>query len=104
MKNETNHTLGAWEVTNTHAIDARGNKKPSGVFITKNGEDIAYIPIGENRYGNARLIAAAPDLLAALQDLVRARQDFFDAMPSCWETFDGIARAAIEKATGKGEA
>jgi hypothetical protein len=49
---------------------------------------------------NARLIAAAPDLLAALQDVVDAYQKHFDAMPVAWQTYDNIARQAIEKATG----
>ena len=49
---------------------------------------------------NARLIAAAPELLAALQDMVGAYQRHFDVMPVAWQTYDDIARAAIAKATG----
>jgi len=39
-------------------------------------------------------------LCAALQDIVDAYQNHFDAMPVAWQTYDNIARQAIEKATG----
>jgi uncharacterized protein involved in exopolysaccharide biosynthesis len=39
-------------------------------------------------------------LCAALQDIVDAYQKHFDAMPVAWQTYDNIARQAIEKATG----
>jgi uncharacterized protein involved in exopolysaccharide biosynthesis len=39
-------------------------------------------------------------LSAALQDIVDAYQKHFDAMPVAWQTYDNIARQAIEKATG----
>jgi hypothetical protein len=48
---------------------------------------------------NARLMAAAPELLEALQSLTSAYQQHFDVMPVAWQTFDNIARAAIAKAT-----
>jgi hypothetical protein len=48
---------------------------------------------------NARLIAAAPELLEALQSMTSAYQQHFDVMPVAWQTFDNIARAAIAKAT-----
>lgn len=53
-----------------------------------------------NAAANARLIAAAPELLAALQSIVAGYQAHFDAMPVAWQTYDNIARAAIAKAEG----
>lgn len=54
----------------------------------------------DTNIANARLIAAAPELLAALQGMVDAYQRHFDVMPVAWQTYDYIARAAIAKATG----
>jgi len=51
----------------------------------------------EQRLANARLIAAAPDLLAALQLAIEAECGLADYEPE-WED---AARAAITKATGK---
>lgn len=50
---------------------------------------------------NARLIAAAPEMLAALQTIVAGYQAHFDAMPVAWQTYDNIARAVIAQATGE---
>lgn len=47
---------------------------------------------------NARLIAAAPDLLAAAQSLINGRTDCNDR--NCGECTHCRARAAIAKATG----
>lgn len=44
---------------------------------------------------NARLIAAAPELLAALQDVI----DYIEGKPDMTEPF-GVVRAVIAKATG----
>jgi hypothetical protein len=51
----------------------------------------------DERCANARLIAAAPDLLAALKAIVNRADD----SPMCWPEFDA-ARAAIARAEGGG--
>jgi hypothetical protein len=51
-------------------------------------------------HANARLIAAAPELLAALWDIVEAEEHDGDASVCDFATLQSIARAAIAKATG----
>ena len=97
----TTHTKGPWKVGQYLGslrqfvihMDVGGNGRGSDVAFTSaafgNDETIA----------NARLIAAAPDLLEALKDMV----DLVELM--C--PFDGPqqrkARAAIARATGESE-
>lgn len=50
---------------------------------------------------NARLMAAAPEMLQALKDVSKAYQDMFDVMPVAWQTFDHIVSAAIVAAEGE---
>jgi hypothetical protein len=97
---ETKHTPGPW-------IWAKGYKGPFGAG--PDNEVLNYFSYegmhlwGEHEKANARLIAAAPDLLAELQNIANAN-------PSSWdeETRDQFqqwaqnrARAAIAKATGE---
>lgn len=85
------HTPGPWEAVGNLVRTCR---KPDG----RGGLLVAECPanIG-NRIQDARLIAAAPEMLAAIRGLL-------DALPSA-TTHPAIkaARAAIDKATG-GEA
>jgi hypothetical protein len=61
----------------------------------------------EQRLANARLIAAAPELLQALQTAKQALAAAKEAMPMNWEASalceqaEDIADAAIAKATGE---
>ena len=84
------HTPGPWTVTLSN--DAR---KESRIV----GADETTVVAGRFPLStDARLMAAAPDLLAALQKLVRA----VDRLPGN-NPLDGLAdgaRAAINKATG----
>ncbi len=86
------HTPGPWEV---HEL-ADGPSKtigPLGVFVAQT--------IGGNDTANARLIAAAPDLLAACKETLQCcdaiNQDDADLLPS--DTISQI-EAAIAKAEG----
>ena len=54
-------------------------------------------PMGED---NARLIAAAPELLAALRLMMREYEALRFEQPERWPTAAAAARAAIAKATG----
>ncbi len=89
------HTPGPWFVA--HLPDGQGSWvacDPDGCGIHADGSYMAVCvsPIGE---ANARLIAAAPDLLAALEGLFR----LLDA-GSLYEPQAFAARAAIAKAKG----
>jgi hypothetical protein len=89
------HTPGPWLAAN-----AQGGRIFKQWRIYSAGKSIAALtqPEGIGRaaevdYANARLIAAAPDLLAALQELVLCPNKF--RPDSVWEA----ARLAIAKAT-----
>lgn len=49
---------------------------------------------------NARLMAAAPDLLAALEFVREFYQRSFDVMPVAFQSVDDLCAQAIARATG----
>lgn len=88
---ETKHTPGPWNFHGSTLVQDKGNRLNLGTFHEAPG-------LGTAADSNARLIAAAPDLLAALQDLCRL---------SIWNNASDYdrarvtkARAAIARATG----
>ena len=88
------HTPGPWEADK---LDSDGIPIYGGP--TDNAPLIARVyDVGEDIRTNARLIAAAPDLLAALQDLLEARR--LHMGPSAVRLRYEIARDAIAAATG----
>ena len=91
-----NHTQGPWTVDGAVATENLDVLGEGGRVAMLDCDDID----ADTLEANARLIAAAPELLTALQDIVDAYQNHFDAMPVAWQTYDNIARAAITKATG----
>lgn len=72
----------------------KGEWKREGtiIFVPGGGFDVRYMPDAEE---NAKLIAAAPDLLEALQDALHAYDKHGEH--SEWD----FARAAIAKALGE---
>jgi len=95
------HTAGPWWAYNRH-----GARIFKGWSITNGAGVVARVdiePSPETQYANARLIAAAPDLLEALED-VCALRDFPDSAKGRAAAGRGDpyrrARAAIAKATG----
>ena len=90
------HTPAPWSVEVDHSSNA-----PEFIRTYVDGEmyDLASVLCDEtgNATANARLIAAAPDLLAALQNVAAC----FDANdPDSMANAMADARAAIAKATG----
>jgi len=82
------HTPGPW--TSREAYD---NGEPCGMVIGPMGYDIATSNEDENR-ANARLIAAAPEMLAALSAIVEAgRMSSSQRAVYCAD----IARSAIAR-------
>lgn len=93
------HTPGPWHQSHRHCGCGMYNTQ----VYTADGETIATLhwypkpkdengSIGTYREANARLIAAAPDLLEALEEIVTISDRDHDA----WER----ARAAVAKAKG----
>jgi hypothetical protein len=85
----TKHTPGPWVI----------GKRDHDVVMVDTASGTAICDVygeSDDRPANARLIAAAPDLLAALEDI--ARGDYSD--PLCMKTPEQRAREAIAKAKG----
>ena len=87
------HTPGPWTVICDSPI-VRIHEWTQAIDATKSGKDFA-----EDR-ANARLIAAAPDLLAALRIIADTPTDA-TRVPQEIARVRRIARAAIAKAGGK---
>lgn len=98
------HTPGPWHVSGVRRKwpHAFGSGVMDSHLVETDAEMIAIVPYDQDQHSlcwhDAKLIAAAPDLLAALQRLVLPHFDEHpeDFMPDWHE-----ARAAIRKATGK---
>ena len=99
------HTPGPWQV----AVDIFDNDgMPETAIQAMNGGATVAVALDfglnnpDMRQANARLIAAAPDLLEALQELVSivAIHQFSTNNKFAWAEME-CARAAIAKATGE---
>jgi hypothetical protein len=96
------HTPGPWTLgkreTGGQWIDAEGETRPIALAFRN-------FPT-ETDDANARLIAAAPNLLAALEAIVRQAEPLYAAIPDSPATHSAHvlmdeARAAIAKAKGE---
>lgn len=93
MKTHTKHTSGPWKV---ETRIKSGEFVRTAHIVTPDGSHLANVgPC--NIDANARLIAAAPDLLAALVGMMNKYGDK-SAFPTCDASIS--ARAAILKAEG----
>ncbi len=77
------HTPGPWQ------LGAPSPDVNAAATVRSDGWDVAHC-FGTNAEPNARLIAAAPDLLAACQAVIHATSD-----PTRWaqQVIDAIAKA-----------
>lgn len=88
---KTQHTQGPWIITNGRCIYGSGDFiKPFVASVEDDHNDAETA-------ANARLIAAAPDLLAALQAIVIGN---VYGNPTQWNLAIDRGIAAINKATG----
>ena len=94
----TQHTSGPWSVI-------KGS--PQAGIITAPNRSLGIAEVfggGETDIANARLIAAAPQMLAALRAALEAMGDSYDATDAAGEAgasvWDQVANA-IESATGE---
>lgn len=93
------HTPGPW---NAPTDIARG--RPRCLVLSNRGDEIARVNHHREEFGaDARLIAAAPDLLAACRDMIEAMNDYECGVddPPTPKHREMMLRAmsAVEKAT-----
>jgi len=108
MRN-ANHTPGPWEHGNNGLIYGQcGEDDVEAPFVCDVIEDSAMQALGmlsPVEEANARLIAAAPELLKALEDLLADIDDLASEFAISKEiansSYGQAARAAIAKATGR---
>lgn len=105
---DVQHTPGPWKLEHTSGGDGGGCCVVVDGMPPRNG--IAYVqaqvddPYNYARNANARLIAAAPELLAALLPMVQFAMIFHVDCPdraAAVQAKIDAARAAIAKATGE---
>jgi hypothetical protein len=90
----TQHTQGPWIITNGRCIYGNGDFiKPFVASVEDDHNDA-------ETEANARLIAAAPDLLAALQAIVTGN---VYGNPTQWNLAIDRGIAALAKATGEAQ-
>lgn len=96
---KTTHTPGPWTIDGRTYDIARADTHNADVMeivtIRHRMDEIAYVPSLDT--GNARLIAAAPDLLEALQRIVAWADAGCDPSSKSIEA----ARALIKRVTGE---
>jgi hypothetical protein len=92
----TKHTPGPWVV-----YDDSNDDKTSRIEIVATGKTVAriYHSVPKEDLPNARLIAAAPDLLDALGTALDGWQREFEYLAKRTPVWVEKARAAITKAT-----
>jgi hypothetical protein len=96
------HTPGPWHITDegSQIVVQTFSDHPTGTLAR-------IYRVDKSAYSDARLISAAPDLLASLEDaefLLRKAGLMAGPMRDSFNRSAGDARAAIAKATGKGQA
>ena len=92
----TEHTPGPWQSFNGGAVVGTVENSGGSTYVA----DIRHRANGESA-ANARLIAAAPDMLAALERIA-AITGSTGGHKSMVEEFQFLAHAAIAKARGEG--
>lgn len=109
MGEKQGHTRGPWEVRFArngypYSIEApNGNRGPGGITSVTRWGAISF-PSSQEGLANARLIAAAPDLLEAADHIDRTATDIADDMVMISGSAYRLMRAAIAKATGDTDA
>ena len=97
VKMSTKHTPGPWRLNSDALVCGNGDLMMS-IAICYDKSSAADGVSRDEMKANARLIAAAPELLDALQSLL-ARVSSDIIANQCWHEEQRAARAAIAKAT-----
>ena len=98
-----NYTKGPWSISRRSK-----STELKDIFISAGGEYVARVVVPytsksiEEYEANARLIAAAPDLLEVLQDIIECRDALLNnrELPMTTEQWEAKCFATIAKATG----
>jgi hypothetical protein len=98
------HTPGKWKAV--YEIDVANEgwivKSDARPYVAS----VLWGAIASETEANARLIAAAPDLLAAISEIIEYAEQYLDLCdgdhPACEASIE-MARNAIRKATGEAE-
>ena len=104
------HTPGPWRIDKLANVDC-GYGRYSGAILSKEDKPVVIFDPSESEYAialdphspNARLIAAAPELLAVLQGLVKRIDMVNRGVAESVEliSLTQAARALLARATGK---
>ena len=104
------HTPGPWiaEFGEAYRVRAQGDGGQVAIMTNLKGQfGMLGRRSGDEVAANARLIAAAPELLEALRGMMDAYADLCDDVTPSYQTYErrkarvDAARAAIAKATGE---
>ena len=96
---DTKHTPGPWEAIGNIVRDVPRPTERGGM---SGGYLVAETAVQDShRYANARLIAAAPDMLAALEQMIALHAPAETRFPSLGDTPAGRAYAAACAAVSK---
>jgi len=102
------HTPGPWQVTRLHGEPARAITNRDNVLVADCYPDTHEdLQLPQSYQANARLIAAAPDLLEVLKDITPeeygcSKRHTFITAPDCQDCqIAQRARDAIAKAEGR---
>ena len=96
------HTKGPWELILNYDNNLKGSIKGRHTIKDSDGWNIARIwESAPNAEANARLIAAAPDMLEALQWYVDNDDTSYGEEDAYWEAGRDKATEAIRKAKGE---
>ena len=96
---DVKHTPGPWKAEHSGTGDATVIACPG--WTHKDGSNFSPTIVGRIGWEDARLIAAAPDLLAALKHIEALRVANFDPRDIAWEPAVREMHAAIAKAEGR---
>ena len=94
-------TAGPWGVEECGGYRFNGKVVTPGYIVTAPGSSLPNVATVHDRRGesegNARLIAAAPDMLAALGEVAHwySNQERIDSAPWIYQVRDAIAGAGI---------
>ena len=98
---DTKHTPGPWEVDQ---IDQSTIQiKAAGVIVAEVCSGSTFTRLSDEQQANARLIAAAPELLASLREALKVVDAYRRVSGGDGDITAMNARAAIAKATGCAE-